>query len=98
MINLKIHFAQIPFIMGSNRVAIGGTQVSLLLYADDIVLLSESEHDLQKHLNALDVFCTQRGLVVNLAKTKVLIFHTSPRVRSKCHLVLSHKPVEVVGS
>ena len=59
MINLKIHFAQIPFIMGSNRVAIGGTQVSLLLYADDIVLLLESKYGLQKHLNALDDFCTQ---------------------------------------
>ena len=35
---------------------------------------------------------------MNLAKTKVLIFHTSSRVRSKGHLVLSHKPVEVVGS
>ena len=71
-------------------------QVGLLLYADNIVLRSESEHDLQKHLNALDDFCTQRGLVVNLEKTKVLISHTSSRVRSKCHLVLSHKPVEVV--
>ena len=73
-------------------------QVRILLYADDIVLLSESEHDLQKHLNALDDFCTQRGLVVNLAKTKVLIFHMSSRVRSKCHLTLFDKLVEVVGS
>ena len=55
----------------------GDMQVTILLYADDIVLLSELEHDLQKHLNSLDDFCTQRGLVVNLAKTKVLIFHTS---------------------
>ena len=83
---------------GGKGVAMGDMQVSILLYADDIVLLSESEHDLQKHLNALDDFCTQRGLVVNLAKTKVLIFHTSSRVRSKCHLTLSDKLVEVVGS
>ena len=62
---------------GGNGVDIGGMQVRLLLYANDIVLLSESEHDLQKHLNALDDFCTQQGLVVNVAKTKVLIFHTS---------------------
>ena len=72
--------------------------VSLLLYANDIVLLSESEHELQRHLNALDDFCTQRGLVVNLGKTKVLIFHTSAQVRTKCHLTISHSPVEVVGS
>ena len=64
-------------------VVLGDTQVRILLYADDIVLLSESEHDLQRHLNALDDFCTQRGLVVNLGKTKVLIFHTSAQVRAQ---------------
>ena len=41
---------------GGKGVAMGDMQVSILLYADDIVLLSESEHDLQKHLNALDGF------------------------------------------
>ena len=39
---------------GGKGIVIGDTQVSLLLYAYDIVLLSESEHDLQKHLNALE--------------------------------------------
>ena len=83
---------------GGTGVVLGDTQVRILLYADDIVLLSESEHDLQRHLNALDDFCVQRGLVVNLGKTKVLIFHTSAQVRAKCHLTISHSPVEVVGS
>ena len=73
-------------------------QVSLLLYVDNIVLLSESEHNLQKHLNALDDFCTQQGLVVNLEKTKVLIFHISAQVRTKCHIILSHRTIEVVAS
>ena len=72
---------------GGKRVVLGGTQVSLLLYANDLVLLSGSKHDLQRHLNALDDFCTQRGLVMNLGKTlKVLIFHASTRVRTTCHL------------
>ena len=38
---------------GSNGVFLGGTQLNLLLYADDIVLLSEFEHDLQRHLNGV---------------------------------------------
>ena len=42
---------------------------------------------------------TQRGLVVNLGNTKVLIFHTSAWVWTTCYLTFSsHRPVEVVGS
>ena len=44
---------------GGNVVVLGDTQVRILLYANDIVLLSESEHELPRHLNALDDFCTQ---------------------------------------
>ena len=77
---------------------LGGTHACILLYVDDIVFLFESEHDLQRHLSALDDFCTQCGLILNLGKTKVLIFHTSAQVRTKCHLTISHTPIEVVES
>ena len=46
---------------------------------------------------AFDDFCTQRGLVVNLGKTKVLVLQAYARGRTTCHLILSHRPVEVVG-
>ena len=81
---------------GGNSDVLGSTQVNLLLYAGDIVLLPKFEHDLERHLNPLDDICTQRGLVVNLGRTKVLIFHTYARVRTKCQLTLSHRLVEVV--
>ncbi len=32
---------------------IGGFRISILLYADDIVVLGESEHDLQKMLDCV---------------------------------------------
>ena len=49
--------------------------VQLLLYADDLILMSESAAGLQKQLNALASFCqSQRQLTVNLSKTKVVIF------------------------
>ncbi|MCO5582230.1 hypothetical protein L7F22_036122 [Adiantum nelumboides] len=66
---------------GGEGVDISGTTVHILLYADDIVLVSETAVGLQLHLQALDDFCSQRGLTVNLGKTKVLIFHTSAQVR-----------------
>ena len=60
---------------------LAGTPIHIMLYADDIILISESQAGLQQHLNALDDFCTQRGLTVNLGKTKVMIFHRSTLVR-----------------
>ena len=53
-----------------------GVIVPLLLYADDLVLMSESASGLQKQLDALASFCEQRQLTVNLSKTKVVIFET----------------------
>ncbi|MCO5562498.1 hypothetical protein L7F22_016125 [Adiantum nelumboides] len=44
---------------GGEGVDIAGTTVYILLYADDIVLVSETAEGLQ-HLQALDDFCSQR--------------------------------------
>ena len=38
-------------------VEIYNTSVDLLIYADDIVLLSSNQSGLQKHLNTLELFC-----------------------------------------
>ena len=51
-----------------------GVVVPLLLYADDLILMSETAAGLQKQLDALASFCSQRQLAVNLSKTKVVVF------------------------
>ncbi|MCO5547078.1 hypothetical protein L7F22_000519 [Adiantum nelumboides] len=79
-------------------VEIGGTTVHILLYADDIVLVAESPEGLQRHLLALDDFCLQRGLSVNLGKTKVLIFHNSARVRRQSAFIAAGGSIEITGS
>ncbi|MCO5607868.1 hypothetical protein L7F22_062070 [Adiantum nelumboides] len=55
-----------------------GTPIHIMLYADDIILVSETKEGLQCHLRALDDFCIYRGLTVNLGKTKVM-YSTPPR-------------------
>ena len=49
-------------------------QVSCLLYADDLVLLSETKEGLQKSLNALDKYTNEWFLEVNPKKTKCMVF------------------------
>ena len=69
-----------------------------MLYADDIILVSESQEGLQLHLQGLDDFCTQKGLSVNLGKTKAMIFHTSGQIRRQAIFTLAGGQVEVVDS
>ena len=51
-----------------------GLMVPLLLYADDLILMSENAAGLQKQLDALASFCEERQLTANLSKTKVIVF------------------------
>lgn len=55
-------------------VKLGDSKVNCLLYADDLVLLSESESGLQSSLKVLETYCKKWKLNVNLKKTKILVF------------------------
>lgn len=46
----------------------------ILLYADDTVILAESDKELQAALNAMFLYCKSWDLEVNPSKTKVTIF------------------------
>ena len=57
-------------------VAIHGTRITVLKYADDIVLLSDNEEGLQDGLQALSrsTYCVKNRLTVYTAKSKVMYF------------------------
>ena len=48
-----------------------------LLFTDDVILVSQIDCGLQSQLNTLHAFCENRGLTVNLAKTKAVMFTQS---------------------
>jgi len=48
--------------------------VKLLLYADDLALMSETPQGLQKQIDVMSKFCVERQLVINVSKTKVVVF------------------------
>ena len=51
------------------------SNLSCLMYADDLVILSKSHTGLQAALNKLEAYCDKWGLFVNLSKTKIIIFN-----------------------
>ena len=63
-----------------NPVELQNGKLSCLLYADDIVLLSESANGLQNCIDKLEYFCKKWNLSVYLNKTNVLIFNKAGRV------------------
>ena len=59
---------------GFNGIDIGMLKLFLLLYADDIVIMAESEEELNKGLCLLEEYCDRWKLCVNSNKTEVMIF------------------------
>ena len=60
-----------------------GDLVPLLLYADDLVLMSTSKEGLQRQVDALADFCAGQQLEVNFGKTKDVMLEAR---RSDCTL------------
>ena len=48
--------------------------VSILLFADDIALIADSEEHLQRMLDFVRHWCSQNKMSVNISKTKVVYF------------------------
>ena len=64
-------------------VSLNDSKISCLMYADDIVLLSETEEGLRKSLNQLLVYSDNWCLKVNHKKTKTMIFQKRTRKQLK---------------
>lgn len=54
-------------------------RIACLAYADDLVLITNSQDKLQKLLNILEHYCSQWRLSVNVEKTKCMIFRKNNR-------------------
>ena len=53
------------------------TEILLLMFADDLALISDTVSGLQKLLYLLYEFCNDKGLIVNIAKTVIVVFKKS---------------------
>ena len=63
-----------------DAVSMGNLNMNCLMYADDLILLSQSETGLQKCLDKLENYCELWCLDINIDKTKIIVFNKSGRV------------------
>ena len=68
----------------------GDNSISMLSYADDIVLIANDEHKLQRMLDVLDEYCKTWRLTINPNKSKIVHFHqkSCPRSTQQFHCAI----------
>ena len=73
-------------------------EIMLLLFADDLVLISQTPLGLQNQLNQLEIQTKRLGLIVNLEKTKIMVFRKGGHLSKFERWTFSGESVEVVNS
>jgi len=51
----------------------GNMKIHCMMYADDLLILSESSEGIQESMNKLQNYCTKWGLQLNIKKTKLMM-------------------------
>ena len=72
--------------------------VSLLLYADDIVLLTENEVDMQTLISLVETWCRKWQLELNLTKTNIMHIRRTHQKRSNFWFLFNQKLYLIVMS
>ena len=66
-------------------VKLKSVSLNCLLYADDLLLMSETETGIQNCLNKLHVYCKKWCLKINMKKTQYLVINRNGK-QQKCNL------------
>ncbi|KAL4233737.1 hypothetical protein ACF0H5_008417 [Mactra antiquata] len=82
---------------GFKGVGIGMLKLFLLLYADDIVIFADTPDSLQNGLTILKEYCDKWKLVVNVQKTKILIFKKGGTIRLNYDFTYDGQTIEIVS-
>ena len=82
----------------SGSIEINSTNLHLLLFADDLVLLADTPAGLQKSIQILGDYCSKWNLRINMEKTKVMEFRFQRRKDPSPPYSLHNQIIEVTKS
>ena len=74
------------------------TKMNVLAYADDLVLLANSEGDLQQLLDIASQWCRSWGVSVNTQKTKIMHFRQKRNKLTDFKFVINSQELEIVAT
>ena len=96
----KLFIADLPAIFDSScdPVSLNDKLLRVLMYADDIVMLSTSEVGLKNCLKKLNSYCEKWNLTVNTSKTQVMIFNKTGHLFNNYKFYLGETLLKVTDS
>ena len=98
LFNLFVNKISEIFDQSCDPVQINRTDQSFLLWADDLVVFSQSAAGLQSAIDEVSAFYASLGLQINKSKTKILIFNKSGKVLKNYRFFLADDQLEVSDS
>jgi len=72
------------------------TYINYLMFADDLCIIAETAAELQAAINALEKYCLDNGLKINVSKTKCMVFYRGRP--PSCSFTLGEASLELVNS
>jgi len=73
-------------------------EIHILLFADDIILVTPTSQELQKKINFLSTYIKENSLTPNIGKTKIVIFRKGGgRLRNDDKFKWEEKDIEIVS-
>ena len=72
-------------------------KIFMPLYADDIVLFSNSPEELQEGLNSLSNYCKRWKLKINISKTNVMVFRRGGMLFRNLVFYYEGEPLEILS-
>ena len=82
---------------GINGIDVDNFKLFLVLYADDIIIFANNAEELQHNLNVFHEYCKRWKLVVNVDKTKVMIFRKGGRLPNNISFHYNDIAIEIVS-
>ena len=79
-------------------IKIGDTEISILMYADDIILIAETQEGLQCMLNELHTWCKRWRMTVNTEKTQIIHFRPKRSLKTKTLFHYGSSLIDIVES
>ena len=77
-------------------ISVGKVKMSIVLFADDIVLLGETEQELQIMINELHVWCKTWRMKVNCEKTQIVHFRPKKQSKTVYNFRLGNEEIRLV--
>ena len=74
----------------------GNIVITILLYADDIIILAETEESLQVMLNELAAWCTKWRMLINSEKSQIIHFRPKRCKKTNYKFTLDLNTLEIV--